>query len=139
MTAMTGGCLCGQVRYQITAPPLVSRICWCKDCQYSSANGLPLALFAADQVAMNGCLHPFAKNSDSGNRMIRHFCTSCGTTLYSTNSARPGVIVLRTGTLDDSSQIAPSMNIWTQSAPRWACLDDTLDNVPQQPAMPASR
>jgi len=39
MTERTGHCLCGAVSFQITAEPLTTRVCWCRDCQYLSANG----------------------------------------------------------------------------------------------------
>ena len=39
MSERRGNCLCGAVRYRLTAEPLVTRICWCRDCQRISANG----------------------------------------------------------------------------------------------------
>lgn len=34
---ITGGCLCGSVRYRFAAAPIVTRVCWCRDCQYPGA------------------------------------------------------------------------------------------------------
>jgi hypothetical protein len=44
--------------------------------------------------------------------------------------------VLRAGNLDEPSSIQPSMNIWADSAPAWACLDPTLERVDRQPLPP---
>jgi hypothetical protein len=38
-TMITGGCLCGAVRYKSTEPPITARICWCRVCQYIGAGG----------------------------------------------------------------------------------------------------
>src|SRR5438067_13104597 len=34
---ITGGCLCGAVRWESTEPPIVTRVCWCRECQYVGA------------------------------------------------------------------------------------------------------
>jgi hypothetical protein len=37
------------------------------------------------------------------------------------------------GTLHDPSSITPAFDIWTASAPSWACLDPALKTVVGQP------
>ena len=34
---ITGRCLCGAVRWESSEPPVVTRVCWCRDCQYIGA------------------------------------------------------------------------------------------------------
>src|SRR5204863_2889 len=34
---VTGKCLCGAVRWESLEPPIVTRVCWCRDCQYLGA------------------------------------------------------------------------------------------------------
>ena len=34
---ITGRCLCGEIRWESSAPPIVTRVCWCRDCQYLGA------------------------------------------------------------------------------------------------------
>ena len=46
---------------------------------------------------------------------------------------RPNGVIVRAGTLDDPGRVAPTMTIWTASAPAWACFDDSLPQVPGQP------
>jgi hypothetical protein len=34
---ITGGCMCRAVRYQTEAEPIITRLCWCRVCQYVAA------------------------------------------------------------------------------------------------------
>ncbi|MFM1988098.1 MAG: hypothetical protein RJA99_1055 [Pseudomonadota bacterium] len=132
----TGGCLCGRLRYTIDAAPAASRVCWCRECQRIAANGTVNVLFPTDRIALAGTPASFERRADSGNTITQRFCPACGTHLFSDSSGRPGLTVVRAGTLDDPSAFRPSANIWADRAPAWACLDATLDHHPGQPAPP---
>ena len=136
MSERTGRCLCGKVTFRIVAEPLVTRICWCRDCQHMSANGAVNTLVSADALAVTGTLAEHTKTADSGNEVTRQFCPNCGTNLFAKSSARPHIRVVRVGNLDDPSSLHPSTNIWTSSAPKWACLDSALERVEKQPLPP---
>jgi hypothetical protein len=53
--------------------------------------------------------------------------------MFSQAEVRPHVIIVRAGTLDDPEQVRPVANIWTESAPGWACLHQDLPHFPRQP------
>lgn len=133
MTERTGSCLCGQVRYRVTAEPVVARICWCRDCQHLAANGTVNAIFPSDALAVQGTLSAYTSTADSGNQVRRRFCPQCGCHLFADSTGRPQLTVVRVGTLHDPSSITPSTNIWSASAPAWACLDAGLERIDQQP------
>lgn len=126
MTARTGGCLCGAIRYRLSAEAVISRICWCRNCQYIASNGTANAIFPSGSIEISGSPREHVGVADSGNQVRRRFCANCGTHLFSDSSGRAGLTVVRLGTLDDPSSIRPVGNIWTASAPRWACLDPAL-------------
>ena len=137
--ALSGGCLCGAVRYRIDAQPLGTRYCWCRTCQYLAAGNASVNVrVPAAALQVEGVATDYASVADSGNRMHRQFCPTCGTQLFSGSEGFPDVVVVRVGTLDDPQAVQPSMHIWTASAPRWACIDATLPGTPGQPA-PAPR
>ena len=71
--------------------------------------------------------------ADSGNVMHRHFCPQCGTHLFSASEARPHLIIVRNGTLDDTTLARPDATIWTRSAPDWAWIDEALPRHEGQP------
>jgi hypothetical protein len=136
MSERTGGCLCGQVRYRLTAQPLNARICWCRDCQRIAGNGTFNAVFPAQSVEITGTPSDHVRVAGSGNPVRRRFCPQCGCHLFAETPGYPGVIVVRAGTLDDPSSIKPVANIWSSSAPGWACLDAALERIEKQPARP---
>lgn len=129
-----GGCRCGSVRYRIDGEPLATRLCWCRDCQYFAAgNGTVNVGCRSDEVTITGNPSDFVSTADSGNIMHRRFCPTCGTHLFSSAEARPHLIFVRAGTLDDPELARPTANIWTSSAPSWACWNSSFDNHAGQP------
>lgn len=136
MTERKGQCLCGAVSFQLSAEPLTTRVCWCRDCQYLSGNGTVNLIVPTDSLHISGQLSEFVSMADSGNAMRRRFCPVCGSQLFANSSARPQFTVVRAGTLDDPSSVSPAINIWTSSAPDWAHIDTSLECVEQQPASP---
>lgn len=134
MTRFAGGCLCGAVRFQAAADPIVTRICLCRDCQHLTGGaGSVLAFFATDAVRIEGPTSGYSNTADSGGVMRREFCPSCGAPLFSRAEARPHLIGVRVGSLDDPSSVTPDSIIWTDSAPDWMHLDPNLPRVPKQP------
>jgi hypothetical protein len=133
-TDVTGGCACGQVRYRLNEAPMTVRVCWCRECQYLAAgNGSVNLRLSRKAVALEGRLTAWESTADSGNRMRRSFCATCGTPVLSESSGAPDVVVVRAGTLDDPHRFPPRQNIWTASAPRWACIDAALPASERQP------
>jgi hypothetical protein len=131
---ITGGCLCKSVRYRVTAAPIITRTCWCRLCQYLAAgSGTVNVCFPTSAVTVEGELTDYRSVADSGNVMHRRFCPKCGTQMFSEAEARPHLMFVRAGTLDDSEVAKPSMTIWTSQAPTWACMDPALPRVERQP------
>ena len=140
MTNITGGCLCGAVRFTVSAAPLFGRTCWCRLCQHIGAGGPTVNVgFPSQALQVEGETRDFASTADSGSRMHRRFCSQCGTHLFSAAESRPQVVIVRAGALDDPEVGRPSMTIWTGSAPSWACFDPDLPQIPHQPAPPPAR
>ena len=132
---ITGGCLCKSVRYRVTAAPIVTRVCWCRDCQYLGAGSATVnACFPTGAVQIEGETRDYPSVAASGNQMHRRFCPKCGTALFSEAEARPHLIFVRVGTLDDPEVVRPAATIWTSSAPTWACIDSSIPAVEGQPA-----
>ena len=134
MKEYTGGCLCGSVRYTASSEPIVTRACWCKLCQsLASGNATINLAFAAKDVTITGELHDYESVADSGDKMHRRFCPSCGVHMFSHAEEKSEMLVVRAGTLDDREQVNIEGIIWTSTAPNWAVLDSNLPHFEGQP------
>jgi hypothetical protein len=137
MQKLTGGCLCGSVRYEANAKPIMTRACWCTTCQHLAAGNAAVNLvFSADAVAITGELGDFESTADSGNKMHRKFCPKCGVHLFSQAEVRPHILIIRAGTLDNPKDVKIDALIWTSSAPKWAYLDPNIPQFEKQAPAP---
>ena len=136
---LSGGCLCGAVRYSVTDPPAKIIACHCTHCQKTSGAGCShnVAVKAAQFRLTQGTPKRYDDRADSGNILYRFFCGDCGSPLYSQRSATPDIMVVKAGTLDDSGSMQVAMNIWTRSARPWMSIDPALDQYPQNRPVPA--
>ena len=117
MREMTGGCLCGQVRYSASADPAMVAVCHCKNCQkqtgtaFSVLVGVPKAA-----VSVHGNLKTFHDTGDSGQPVDRNFCPECGSPIFSDVAVLPDLRFIKAGTLDDTSWLDPKMHVYCDSA-----------------------
>lgn len=138
---ISGSCLCRAIRYEVTVPISELRHCHCKDCQKSSgAGGAVNAMIPSSGFRItHGEPRCFTKVADSGRTLHRFFCGDCGSPLFSRRELTPENTVLRAGTLDDSSGMKITANIWTRSARPWAYIDPASQQFPGQPDAPAKK
>ena len=133
-TSISGGCLCGAVRYraELEQPQVMS--CYCKDCQ--GATGSTCATFVAvplTQMESEGEPKSYTKKGESGRDVTRFFCGDCGSQLYSTVEVMPGVAFVKVGTLEDADELAPRVALWTQSKSAWVALPEGAAAFEQNP------
>lgn len=117
---MTGGCLCGQVRYELTVDPTVCLNCHCKNCQRQAGSSFSFIVGVPEgTVNVTGSLKTYDDKGDTGGRVQRQFCPDCGSPLFSLVENAPGMVWVKAGTLDDTSSLTPAMNIYTKSKQHW--------------------
>lgn len=131
---ITGGCLCKKTRYMISGEPQWAGSCYCADCQKESGSGHLTALaFPGEAVSLSGPSKVFSAEGGSGSTIDRTFCGECGSTLFSHPHMMGDFRIVRAGTLDDSSHVAPAMAIFCSQAPQW---DQPPEGVPAFAQMP---
>ena len=136
--AITGSCLCGAIRYSISAPVTELRACFCTNCQKASGAGgsinavVPAAAFKITQ----GTPKRYAGVADSGRTLYRYFCGDCGSPIYSQRATTPEMLVVRAGTMEGLGDVKITASIWTKSARPWAHIEPASKQHPGQPDAP---
>ncbi len=135
---LTGGCLCGAIRYEMAGEPVFSSQCHCRDCQRASGSGyiatmrVPAAGFRITQ----GRPKCYVAAADSGNEVTRAFCGNCGSPLYSQVSTRPDLVGIRVTSLDDPGWFRAEADIFVRSAQPW---DQMNPEIPKYDTYPPGK
>lgn len=133
--AYTGGCACGEIRYAISDEPIFMNDCHCRDCQRQSGtgHGSYLTFPSREKVTLQGAAKQWDIVSDSGNVKTRAFCPSCGSPVYFTSVATPGMFTLHAASLDDPSRYKPQVVTYGVRAPAWDRVDPALPVFDKMP------
>ena len=133
---ITGGCLCGEIRYEVDGPAIGGGFCYCRDCQKVSG-GMPAAVavfLRSGYLVTAGAPASHLGRAESGADVTRTFCTKCGTHISASNLKHPEMLAIKVGTIDQPFRFAPSANLWTRSALSWHPVDSSMPSFPMQPA-----
>ena len=123
---LEGGCLCGRVRYRVTAAPLDGAYCHCRMCQKSS--GAPLQASAEFPVAAFEVREGRLKAYRSSPWALRRFCPDCGSQISFELAENPTYVSVNLATLDRPEAFRPRMHIWRDSRIPWF---ETTDDLPR--------
>jgi hypothetical protein len=135
-TAIKGGCLCGAVRYESQAEPIMAGHCQCLDCQKDSGTGhASHVMFPKAVVTISGPTKEYRSRADSGNTVTRSFCTNCGSPIYGTSTGFPDMITVRAGSLDDPGLFKPQMVVYAVRGRAWDGVDPALPRFERMPPM----
>lgn len=115
---LKGSCLCGSVQVNITASPLLTFACHCRDCQKFSASAYSLTtMFPRDGFSCAGELIKGGLGSDG---RTHYFCKSCLNFIYSQVAGADHRINLRTSVLDEAASFEPFVELMTDEKMPWA-------------------
>jgi len=128
---LTGGCLCGGVRFEITEPFESSGYCHCTRCQRRTGTAA-----SANARAKRGAVRVL-----SGEQLIKVFappdgwpkvfCSECGSALWSQDPDDAELKSVRLGSLDGDPGIRPQQHTYVAYAAVWEPLPD--DGLPRYP------
>jgi len=113
-----GTCLCGSVQVSMTAPPLLTLACHCRDCQKLCASAYSLTtMFPSDSFSCSGEL---IKGGLGSSGRTHYFCRSCLNFVYSQIGGADQRINLRTSVLSEAASFEPFVELMTDEKMPWA-------------------
>jgi hypothetical protein len=122
---LSGGCLCGKVRYSANADPIFVGVCHCTNCQKGSGSAFNAVIaMPKPAVSLTGTVSTYEGRGDTGNATYKSFCPECGSPVAEEAAIMADVVMIPIGTLDDPSAVNPAMQIYCDSAQPWALLGD---------------
>ena len=126
-SSLEGGCSCGAVRYRLMSEPLFTHCCHCLNCQRQTGSAFVInLLIEADRVEIvAGAPQPVDVPRDDGSSQRIFRCPTCQVAVYS-QYGRPEVWFVRGGTLDDPTQAAPDVHIFTRSKLSWVAIPQSV-------------
>lgn len=128
MSVLKGGCLCGEVQYQINAEPdpNLQFTCHCRDCQQVTGTGHARSMGVAEEhVEWTGKAKTFELTSAAGNKVDTGFCENCGAPLFKKAIMMPGMVFFHVGSLDlaSSQRWQSKQTAFPESRQCWDTLD----------------
>jgi hypothetical protein len=126
---LTGGCLCGAVRFEITEPLLEALYCHCTRCQRRTGGAASLSARAAPGSVRIVSGEELLASFDPPDGSSKVFCSACGGGLWAQNPADPELKFVRMGTFDSDPGIRPSYRQFTAYAAPWEPIPD--DGLPR--------
>jgi hypothetical protein len=132
---VTGGCLCGGVRFELTKPPVTANYCHCTRCQRrtgTAASAQARVEPGGVKITQGGEL--LRAWEPPGGGFAKVFCSTCGSALFARAPGSDEPFSVRLGAFDGDPGIRPSFRQHVESAAPWEPIPD--DGLPRHPGSP---
>ena len=128
---LTGGCLCGAVRFEVVEPPISAGYCHCTRCQRrtGTAASAQARIAPGSLRVLEGA--DVVRSYDPPDGFSKAFCSRCGSALWSTDPDDSDVISVRLGAFDSDPGIRPGYRQFVAFAAAWEPLPE--DGLPRFP------
>ncbi|MBT4040634.1 MAG: GFA family protein [Rhodospirillales bacterium] len=128
-TPITGGCLCGSIRYEATMPPNQVGYCHCNMCKKSTGGLFGVsAMFNSEYVRFKANELSWFASSASAER---GFCSQCGSPI-AWRHKESGITALWHGSLDNPEDMEPEGHYNLAEKIQWVDIQDNLPDATEQ-------
>lgn len=117
-----GGCRCGEVRFRISAAPVMETICHCTGCQRMTGGAFSTTLITPAEDFKVTAGEPVEGGLGTSDDASHHHCPRCKSWVFTWLKTMPFVNV-RATMLDDATWFEPFLETYTSEALPWAVVD----------------
>lgn len=131
---LTGGCLCGGVRFEIDAPLGAASYCHCTRCQRrtGTASSVQVRITPGSLTVTQGEQLISAYQPPTG--FAKLFCGTCGSALWSRSPEGTAAVSVRLGVFDADPAVRPQWRQFVAYAAPWEAIpDDGLPRYDERP------
>jgi len=126
---VTGGCLCGGVRFEVRGPFLRAGHCHCSRCRrHSGAAVSTQGRVRREHFHLASGEHLIRTYRPDMNASVKAFCVACGSSLFGGTWPEGDEISIRLGCIDGDPGIRPQYHTFVASRAPW---DEIHDDLPQ--------
>ncbi len=118
---LSGGCLCGQFRFEARGAPKRAGLCHCMKCRKISGSVFSaFVVYPADQVTISGESRGWEVSPGHADR----FCPQCGSQVFYSDGGDE--IEIKMGAFDEPNRFTPTYEAWTKRRESWLCTPDLI-------------
>lgn len=117
---LSGGCMCGSVRYTISEPPIAAGLCHCNRCRPQSGSAYStIVIIKRVTFDLKGETAVFADTGSSGRRVLRRYCPRCGSPLTTESDVAPDHMFVKAGGIDSNEWFNPTIELFVARRRPW--------------------
>jgi hypothetical protein len=126
---LTGSCLCGGVRFEVTEPPLSASYCHCRRCQRRTGTAASAQARVAPGSVRIVAGEELVRTYEPPDGFGKSFCSACGGALWSRHPGDGEIWSVRLGAFDEDPGVRPSYRQFVAYAAPWEEIPD--DGLPR--------
>ena len=118
--SLTGGCMCGAVRYTVAEKPLATGLCHCNRCRPQSGSAFSTVIFVhRNAITITGATAVFDDIGASGLKVLRRYCPRCGSPVTTESDATPDIFFVKAGSIDSNTWYRPDIEMFVGRRRPW--------------------
>jgi len=128
---LTGGCLCGGVRFEVAEAPTSASYCHCTRCQRRTGTAASVEALIVPGSLQITAGEDLMRAFEPAGGFAEVFCSACGSQLWSRNPQNPAALSVLMGTFDSDPGVRPSVRQFVAYAAEWEPIP--VDGLPRYP------